>query len=196
MKNLLRSQNHGFYQPDRGKYGNLEYPIFVANITKEELINLAVSFTQQSIIYGDVVGYGLATYYYIETQNMDISALQPTDYKTASTRRVFHRKDTASDNYTEIKGRKFVIPFFDEEMKNAEFKDGYLLDNISGKKIFYNPESDKTEYLNETELEVLRRASFFLQEGKTGRCRWEGRGIIKAILHYNYFEDKYDKVKV
>jgi len=187
----LRNSHHGFIKPERGKFeGNIEHPVFIVNITKNEICALAAKYEQKSVIWGKCERYGLSTFYYLETANENIESLKDTDYKVVSVRKVFHRKDSADDFYTQTKGRKFIIPFFDEKMQDAEFKDGYIINKKTGKKVYFNPESNETEYLDETEREVLLRVTRLLEENRTGKYRWENRGIIKTVLKYNYFKVK------
>jgi len=187
FKQYLAKYHHGYSQPDKGKYGSIEHPVFIANITKNELLDLAVKYGQESVIYGETEGFGLSQYYYLETANKDIPSLTNNNYKTISIRKVFHTKDSAQDLYTQIKGKKFIIPFFDDKMKDAEFKNGYIIDSKTGKKLHYNSKEDTTEFLNEVEKEVLQRIMHILQESVTSKSRWENRGIINNILKYNYF---------
>lgn len=188
----LRSAHLGFIQI-KGKYGYLENPYFIPNIAKDEIIDFGLRYSQEAVIWGATEAKGLGTFYYIETRNKDITRLKFSDYRITSVRKVFYRKDKAIDYYTEIKGRKFIIPFFDEKMKNAEFKDGYIVDVETGNKIVYKSERDETEFLGDIEKEVIMRVEHILDENRTGKSRWENRGIIKAILGYDYFAKKSPK---
>ncbi len=72
-------------------------------------------------------------------------------------------------------------------MKEAIFKDWFLIERKSGKKIYYYQEEDVTLDMNEVEKEVLERIEEIIPENRTGRSRWESRGIINH--QYSYFND-------
>ena len=103
MRDALKNQ-FGYIQ-HRGHYGAFEKPFFIMNIAKKTLIELAQSFNQRAVIFGTV-----------DHENLTVHSEWIEDQITMGT------CDTALSDvpgkqpfYSEYKGRKFYIPFLEDE---------------------------------------------------------------------------------
>jgi hypothetical protein len=202
MKDKLHSMRLGFRQ-QTGKYGNIEKPFLIPNIRKSELIELAIEFGQESVIFGEVPKFGESVYEYIETKdNKNIETLKPEDYKVATETKIYYRKEGAGDFYTEIKGKKFSFPFFDEGGQQIVFKDGYLYDPIEGKKVVYVPKPtekdpnawgikyipESSEYRTLDEMIVSIKCT--LRDDLPMKSRWFRRASIYLHKDELYFGEE------
>lgn len=167
LEKQLRTMNLGF-QKIRGKYGNTENPFFVPNITKDELLQLGRECQQTSVIYGEKTGNTRDG----KTYDGMVFQMIFTDHRFGqvdSERKIFVNVQDRQDYYSEIKGRKFVIPFYDDEFAGAEF--GPRTGVVQGKTL---PESVVTE-ANWSVDKSLAPAT-------TPMGRWVERGHIKKLL--------------
>ncbi len=167
LEKRLREKNLGFVKV-KGKYGNHENPFFVPNITKDEVLLLGKEYNQTDIIFGEKIEEG-------NKDGIRFSLIY-SDHRMGDIigqRDVFVDRKNADDYYTEIKGRKFQIPFFDDDMKDAEFGKGSGV--IHKSKV--NEELQKR--LNES-------AGFSLEPNRTEKSRWVERGYIKNKLNDIY----------
>lgn len=126
LKGQLARGAHGFIQI-KGKYGKLENPFVIMNIPESEAIALGEngynSEKQESIIYGIVNAPQDITFKLIYTDGSGSPTL---------IRHVWTTLDVQgkTDYYSEYKGRKFIIPFFDDYKFNydaAKFKNGTII---------------------------------------------------------------------
>ena len=85
-------------------------------------------------------------------------------------RKVFINMNNADDYYSKVKGRKFQIPFFDEDFENAnwDYKSGAINKNIIKDETISN---ELNEYVNK-----------ILNENRSTKSRWINRGVLKNTL--------------
>ena len=103
LKADLKKGNFGYVQI-KGVYGTQENPFFIMNISRDVLVQLGKKHDQESVIFGSVD-------HAAETVTMDfIVGNQTTDTRTTSVVNF-----EADDYFSEYRGRKFRIPFFDDE---------------------------------------------------------------------------------
>lgn len=193
FKDLLSLGYFG-YRPIKGLYGSLENSFFIPNIALSELKEFAVKFKQESFIFGDTSIAGLPSFYYYSTNNK----INPkeSDYILNSTRKIYIELDmNREDYYSEYKGKKFIIPFFDDSVENVSFKNGYMIDN-NGNKIIMKYVGDSSgarlemlKKLEETYGENLKnmfsKITYILEEAITNKSRWENRGLLnKQKINY------------
>lgn len=168
-KDIRRSNNYG-YRKIVGKYGNIENPFLINNIERDVLQAFAKFYFQESYIYGFLSTQtngetGMIFEYW--QQNKDGKG----NFELLSQRKIFVRvKDDAEDFYSEVKGRKFIIPFFDDEFKDAEWFGGNVIkkENITGQDYILN------------EIESLLEGS--LDEKRAGYSRWTSRGRMWEMV--------------
>jgi hypothetical protein len=164
LEKRLRSMNLGFIKV-KGQYASEENSFFIPNITKDEALSLGKMFSQESIIYGEKTTEG-------EYDTMTIQMIY-TDKRfgaISGERKVFINMNNADDYYSKVKGRKFQIPFFDEDFDNANwgYKSGAINKNLIKNETISN---ELNEYVNE-----------ILSENRTGKSRWINRGVLKNTL--------------
>jgi len=108
---------HGLgYQQVKGKYGIMENPFFIPNISKSELLELGHKYGQESVIFGEKEG---------DYDGMKFQMIFTDDrYGQVDSERyvMLNLVDDTEDYYTEVKGRKFHIPFYDDEHEFTTFK--------------------------------------------------------------------------
>lgn len=104
----------------KGKYNNKENSFMVNNMSKNVTLSFGKQFEQESVIFGE---------YYEENDRYGMKfELLSTELKTfgevISERKIFISHEGQDNMYSEIKGRKFQIPFFDStkviEKKNKK----------------------------------------------------------------------------
>lgn len=110
-------KKHGLgYQMVKGKYGTEENTFFIPNISKSELLELGRKYEQESVIFGEKVG---------DYDGMKFEMIFTNDkYGQVDSERyvMFNLDDDTKDYYTKVKGRKFYIPFYDDEHEFTTFK--------------------------------------------------------------------------
>jgi len=167
LEKKLRSMNLGFKKIS-GHYGGPEKSFFIPNITKEEALDLGKEFNQESIIFGEKSkatknnkSYDGMTFSLIYTDNRYGQVISKRD--------VFINMNDAEDYYTEVKGRKFQIPFFDDDYASAQFEPSSGAISKQG--------------INESLLTKLELQSQIITEaGRTPKSRWINRGQLLNLL--------------
>lgn len=106
-KELFEHLKHGRYQfvKIKGKYGNVENPVLIINIPLIELKELADIYKQESVIYGEILGYKKVNFEYWGriSETTPLKKLDSVDYIKSI--------NSAKDFYSSIKNWKFTIPF-------------------------------------------------------------------------------------
>lgn len=157
----LRNQYYDFingkrigYRPVKGKYGSPENSFIVNNITKDDAMKIGSDFEQESIVYGE--RYEEGDEYGMKFQ-LIVSHPCPTTEDPVGTvwgeKKVFiNIRKNADDYYTEVKGRKFSIPFFpvdayekdlDSDGKEQKDQDGEIKLKKVGTKDYTNASWEK-----------------------------------------------------
>ena len=159
LETVLNSYNYSFSKI-KGQFDYIkENPFFIFNIGREKLIELGKKYNQLSVIYGEKEGNNFEFQYIVKD-------------KTISSK-VFYHLDNPEDMYSEYKGRKFIIPFFDEKYKDAEWDGGKI--SFKENELPLNEEmKKKVDWIKECEKDLL-------EEGKIGKYYWENRGVIKVM---------------
>ena len=171
----LRRRGLGFIRI-RGRFGGPEKSFIVNNITKDETIAAGKEFEQEAVIYGEKTfdENGMPTgfrFYYIEGDQV----VQVRDV-VLSGEEVQDREDFYSQE-RQSAGRKFLIPFFDEE---------YEIDNIEEGNhnfIFLPTLTDQQKVENKNLIEEINeRAKKSMEESRTSKSRWNHRQILQVRL--------------
>jgi hypothetical protein len=111
LESILISGRYGFRKV-KGSYGGLENSYIVNNISLDSAIALGEKFNQDSIVYGEVVG-GNDDEIYMTFKMVGTDPNKPDEYQNdIGTTDVFVSRDNAEDFYSEVGGRKFVLPFY------------------------------------------------------------------------------------
>jgi hypothetical protein len=111
LESILISGRYGFRKV-KGSYGGLENSYIVNNISLDSAIFLGEKFNQDSIVYGEVVG-GNDDEIYMTFKMVGTDPNKPDEHQNdIGTTDVFVSRDNAEDFYSEVGGRKFVLPFY------------------------------------------------------------------------------------
>jgi len=111
LKGLLKSARLG-YRPIKGSYGTPENSFIINNISLDDAINFGEKFRQDTIVYGEVNGIDG------DEVSMDFKMVgtdpdKPDEYRQViADNEVFIGRNEAKDFFSEVGGRKFVIPFY------------------------------------------------------------------------------------
>ena len=103
------------YKKVKGSYVQKEKSLIVFNIPYAVAIEIGTRFKQDSIIYGEINDKQS----YDDDESMLFKIIgtdqsKPEEYmKVLAQTSVFVSRDNADDFYSEIKGRKFILPFYD-----------------------------------------------------------------------------------
>lgn len=118
MKNLeynLRQKNYGPISVS-GQYGHNEPSFIVPHMSRDEVVSLGKEYDQESVIYGekfvDADGQNTMRFELIRCDTGDVIS---TRCKTLG-----NDVQNDVDNFTKVKGRKFNIPFFDNEYETSD----------------------------------------------------------------------------
>lgn len=169
LKKIVRKDGYG-YIPIIGRYGNLENPILIQNISRDRMIEYCRMFGQESVIWGDVSNTANLMFELIYADNMDRNRIRHVftkldrkieplpqikdvldshgyeienyndgivvkDNRKERMGEVLFRIDSeladlfekdvrrVTDYYSEYKGTKFQIPFFDDTMDDPDDTD-------------------------------------------------------------------------
>ena len=167
LEKRLRSMNLGF-KKIKGHYGGPENSFFIPNINKDEALDLGKQYNQETIIFGEKSTDSKDGKSY---DGMAFSLIY-TDHRYGQTyeqRDVFVNMDSADDYYTKVKGRKFQIPFFDDDYAAAQF----------------TPSNGAISKQGLSELLIVKlelQSQIILEVGRTGKSRWLNRGALLNML--------------
>ena len=165
----FRDMNYGPI-PIGGSFGQKENSFLIPNITREDLTTLGRQFGQEAVIWASREGEGMR-WEYIEGDN------------TVETRDVsLGGSDVQSkeDYYSEKKGRKFIIPFFDPEYEKAtQTGSGRGIDKQMPPTEDDLPPSARAVALHES---IKKRSKLCIDNSRTPRSRWHHRGVYQVEL--------------
>jgi len=175
LMSSLRASNYGPI-PIGGSFGQKENSFLIPNISREELAALGKQFGQEAVIWASKTetpdGPGMRWEYMegdrtVQTRDVSMGGSDVQD---------------RGDYYSEKDGRKFVIPFFDDEYEGAKPSKG-------GRAIARQvpPTQNEVDALGSTHATKLHesiksRALHCLDTGRTPRSRWHHRGLMELEL--------------
>lgn len=190
LKRRLKDGNFS-YRQIKGKFGTMEKPFMINNISRDQAMRLGKDGNQTSIVFGSKTtlnGNPAMKYEYIDFWDKSENA----------TRYIWKNMKGADNFYSAYKGRKFVIPFFDDEYKDAQFvkkQDGFTIEKyddptdiqheptklVAGHNIHY-----KHEYSEDVLTEINERIKKLMPVAQgVGMGAWGARGQINKILKEN-----------
>jgi len=156
----IKRGNYG-YQQIKGRYGNYENPYFINNINRQDVVELGIKWDQETIIWGEVSSDDkgkLRIYMIYCFKNNEL-------VRNAN----LYLKGDTKDNYSEFKGRKFIVPFYDDDYEIEESK-------ISMKYLTYKedlPKDESVDILIEKIDNFRKRA---VDEKRNLKSKWLARG--------------------
>lgn len=170
MKIQLRDMQVG-YTDLAGSFGGSEKSILIMNISRDDLTQLGLGLDQEVIIWGqkerDENNDPFYSFEYIEgTTTIQTRAVSMSDASVQS----------REDFYSEKSGRKFWIPFFEDEYEGAE-------PSMGGRRISF--EKSEIPPLRETKKlvqSINKRNIFLLEKNRTNKSRWHHRNIMREEI--------------
>ncbi len=166
----LRNMNLGPI-PVKGKYGSMEKSFVIPGISRDEIIELGVKYGQESVIWGERISdqfeQPFIRFQYIEGDD----TIQTRDVSLAG-----EDIQGRDDFYSEKKGRKFWIPFFDDEYESARPSDG-------GRRISFNEsEIPNTPEAVRLSKSIKKRSKLVMESNRSKKSKWHHRGAMKEEM--------------
>lgn len=155
----LKNRKLGFIKI-RGKFGgNTEHSYIVMNANANTSRELGKKFGQHSIIYGEKQDVG-------DKREPQMVHQYIVGDKVTQTRKTFAQLARDIDDfYSTVKGRKFNIPFFDDEKRGLEFRGGQVVKVDNGTDVNEpEPEDDRA---GEKEKHFGDKTKLFTPKGRT-----------------------------
>jgi hypothetical protein len=152
----------------RGKFGNKERSMIIPNITREDMVEAGIYFDQESVIWGAKTGEDKFIFEYIEgnetKQRRDVVLFDDE----VQAREDFYSQERQSA------GRKFFIPFFDEQYDMEEGVEyDYDLPSLS---------EEQREQHKDLIKEINERVARTLDTDRTSKSRWHHRQLLRIKL--------------
>tara|TARA_Y100000034_G_scaffold43076_1_gene52614 strand:- start:834 stop:1574 length:741 start_codon:yes stop_codon:yes gene_type:complete len=182
MKAQLQDMSVG-YTDIGGSFGGSEKSIFIMNISRDDTTQLGLDLGQEAVIWGqkerDENNGPFYSFEYIEgTTTIQTRDVSMSDASVQS----------REDFYSEKAGRKFWIPFFEDEFQGAK-------PSMGGRRISF--EKSEIPPLKETKnlaQSINKRNIFLLEKDRTNKSRWHHRNIMREeIKILNKIMRKYKK---
>jgi hypothetical protein len=169
VEKTLRDGNFGIIKLD-GNYGVEEESFLVPNIAKDELIRLGNKLDQTSVIFGEKTNNGMHFQEIWTTDGVNDEDIKHKVGDINKEQNVFINDNNFVEYYSEIKGRRFRIPFYDDDYNGAYWKNGEII---------------KPEKITKEWKELIDKVSKnSINENRTNRykIRHELFQILKRIL--------------
>lgn len=175
LMKTLRGMNYGPI-PIGGSFGQKENSFLIPNISQEELGKLGVEFGQEAVIWaGKQEG---AEGPFMRWEYMEgMSTVQTREVSMGGT-----SVQGKEDYYSEKDGRKFVIPFFDDDYEDAKTSQGGR--SIEKKVPPTQGEVDDLQNERATKLHemIKKRSGYLMESGRTAKSKWHHRGLLALEL--------------
>jgi hypothetical protein len=175
LKKVLKSGNFSYKQIE-GKYGDYENPYIIFNINFNTAKNIGFGheeYEQESIIYG--------TRYSDNKEEGMMFRMVYFDNRPPQERRVWKSLSRdEEDFYSEYKGRKFQIPFFDDNFVGKMLKNGRVVDecNVHNEKDFDGIAIEKLNGMVEPLLDEQKSGySLYIHRGELHTKLLEYKGL-------------------
>ena len=169
-KELMAFMRERGYGPIRirGRFGNKERSFMIPNITRDDIVEAGQKFAQESVIFGEKTGDNKFVFQYIEGDK----TLQRRDVA------LFDDEVQARDDFfsqeRQSAGRKFYIPFFDDQYDMDEsYQYEYDIPELTEQQ-----REDNKDLINE----INERINYSLNQETTAKHRWHHRQILKLRL--------------
>lgn len=182
-RELLSFLNQGMfgYKKIKGSYGQKENSFIVFNVSYDMAVSIGVRFNQDSIIYGEVETGADEEKIPMSFKMIGTDKTKPKEYKKilGDVINVFVQRDNPKDFYSEVNGRKFVLPFYDvvDELTDSNGKFYNLVKNYKGSKWEGGKVEPTSQYV-EDELNDLQERAM----NTVGSTSYNLRGRINQML--------------
>lgn len=184
LKTFLKTARLG-YRPIKGSYGTSENSFIINNISLDDAIIIGEKFKQDTIVFGEVVG-GDGNEISMSFKMVGTDPDKPKEFrKVIADNEVFIGRNQAEDFFSEVGGRKFVIPFYGTIDKFKGEGDKFFVTNkdYSDTK-WQGGKAEPTSVSTELDDELNE-----LQERAIRTCcstSYNLRGRIEKIIKENY----------
>ena len=192
---LERFLSSGFipYKKLKGNYGLKKKSFILFNISKNVAIHIGNKFNQENIIYGETGQTKDGDIIPMSFEMIGTDKSKPKEYaKVLGETDVFVNRKNSEEFYTEINGRKFVLPFYDVVDKIIG-KDKYIYELVKnydkskrdGDKV--EPTSQKISCTEPT-VQEIKLAEEHLNElsemsmNTVGSASYNLRGRIRKLI--------------
>lgn len=178
LEDFLSKSLYG-YKPAKGQYMSKENSFIVNNMTKTMALKLGRQFEQDTIIFGER---------FEEDGNFGMKFQMIQSFKCNNSSevgevlgetKVFIGREDEEDLYTEVKGRRFQIPFFDvdDESGSTDYSKAYWDGGKIAGSVYMSKNISKKddEKINEWIQDSLN-------ENTTEKSQWTRRGMIINLL--------------
>jgi hypothetical protein len=182
---LERFLSSGFipYKKIKGSYGSKENSFILFNIPKSTAIYIGDKYNQESIIYGETGQTEDGDILPMSFEMIGTDKSNPKDYsKVLGKTDVFVNRKNPEDFYSEINGRKFVLPFYDvvdkfvgKDKKTYDLIKNYDKSKWDGGKV--EPTSQKIKLAEEHLNELSERSM-----NTVGSTSYNLRGRIRKLI--------------
>jgi hypothetical protein len=167
LMSWLRERGYGPIRI-RGKFGNKERSMMIPNISRQDMVEVGEYFNQESIIWGKRTEEDKFLFEYIEgdetIQKRDV-VLFDDDVQS---REDFYSQERQSA------GRKFYIPFFDDE---------YSMEENQNSEYDIPPLTEAQAKKHSTLItDINNRVALSLDSMRTEKSRWQHRQILRLRL--------------
>ena len=173
LMSWLRQRGYGPIRI-RGRFGSPERSFVVPNMSRHDAIEAGKEFDQEAVIWGEKRATNQGTEFFEFEYIEGDSAIQKRNV-VLSGEEVQDRPDFYSQE-RQSAGRKFVIPFFDEE---------YEIDTIETESVTYEiPRLTPTQHSSCRELieDINQRIDHSLDETRTAKSRWHHRNLARVKI--------------
>ena len=168
----LRSRNYGPIKV-AGKFGEEEKSFVVPLMTRSDTVALGEKYGQEAVIWGEKLeGEDGEPYFKFEYIEVD-------DDKVVQTREVSlggAEAQEREDFYSEKAGRKFYIPFFDDDYETARSEEG-------GRRVsFMENELPATKEVTRLTTRIQSGQLALNESDRTVKSLWYHRGVMKNYM--------------
>ena len=195
LEKILKNGEYSYSKLDKkGSMYKLESEdsFVIYNINRLMAINFAKAYGQESVIWGKNLDIpdskNKFTFEYIEDKSKQRYQFDKNrDYETVSlTDRVITLEKDTEDNYSKLKGRKFIIPFFDDEYAISESYTQSILDIKPIKPYSYL----NFNSVQKVEEEIINRKEKIESEHISGSPYYYSRKALQQALGFlKYLEE-------
>jgi hypothetical protein len=173
LMSWLRQRGYGPIRI-RGHFGSPERSVVVPNMSRHDAIEAGKEFDQEAVIWGEKratpKGTEFVEFEYIEGE----TPVQKRNVVLTGAE-VQEKPDYYSQE-RQSAGRKFVIPFFDEE---------YEIDTLETEALAYEiPALTPEQQSSHKDLikEINQRIDYSLDHGRTPKSRWHHRQLVRVKI--------------
>jgi len=170
LKKSLQTMQIG-YTDIGGSFGSPEKSVFIMNISRDDATMLGEKFGQEAVIWGQKMRQKADEPFFRFEYIEGYDTIQTRDVSMGGT-----DIQSKEDYYSEKEGRKFIIPFFDDEHESSFPSDG-------GRRVSFEPEEvpfeDEPQRLAEN---IKKRNKLLFKKSRTNKSKWHHRNVMREEI--------------